>query len=149
MPITVNVGELLECDQNDEIRTRGCDPCVGLVVIYNHGGGGNLVKRCAHFSVNFAGPYNQHIINTALDPVLNNYFPVVNIVAVGFTWGGGGAGMGSVQICNRLRAYFAGNAPIESAVSDSITTNANAIQIVNNQHWAFTHNPNHNLEAEL
>src|SRR6185437_14412306 len=52
--IVVNVGELLECDERDEIATRGCDPCVALIVIYNHGigdRGSQYIKRCAHFSV--------------------------------------------------------------------------------------------------
>lgn len=146
MPITVNVGDILECDQNDEIRTRGCDPCVGLIVIYNNGSG-KVVKRCAHFSVGFAGPYTQANINARLNPILDNYFPQVNILAVGFTWGGGGAGMGSAFIYNRLTEYFAAVAPVQSETNDSITTNGNNIQILNGEVWPY--DPQHNNQAEL
>ena len=151
MPVTVNVGELLECDQNDNIRTRGCDPCVALIVIFNNGGAGQVVKRCAHFSVGMAGPYTQGHINAALNPILANYFPLdeSNVLAVGFTWGGYSPGMGAVQICNRLREYFNGLNVLESATQDSLTTNGNVIQALNMMHWAFTFPLPHNQEAEL
>jgi len=149
MPVTVNVGEILQCNQNDDIRTRGCDPCVGLIVIYN-AGGANRLKKCAHFSVGFAGPFNQGNIDAALNPILAGNFPLPNIVAVSFTWGGGGAGMGSVEIMNRLNAYFAGQPGLAaSAINDSITTNGDNIQILNNQNWAFTNNPALNQNAVL
>ncbi|CAL2078115.1 hypothetical protein [Tenacibaculum sp. 190524A02b] len=147
-PITVNVGEILEVNQNNEIRTRGCDPCVGLIVIYD-AGGGNLIKRCAHFTVNFAGPYTQDRIDQALNPILNNFFQPIGIISVGYTWGGGAAGMGSNFICNNLDIYFADFNPVSSNNNDSITSNGANVQLLNNQHWAFTNIPPLNNNADL
>jgi hypothetical protein len=148
MPITVNVGEILETDQTDEIRTRGCDPCVGLIVIYDIGNG-RLVKRCAHFTVNFTGPYSQARIDNSLNPILNQFFQPIGIVSVGFTWGGFTPGMGSNFICNNLGIYFADFNPIQSNNRDSITTNGQNIQFFNNQPWNFTNNPAINNNADL
>ncbi|HBG07914.1 MAG TPA: hypothetical protein DDY22_20750 [Geobacter sp.] len=148
MPITVNVGEILECAQNDEIRTRGCDPCVGLIVIYDTGGG-SVVKRCAHFSVGLRGPYTQAKIDNVLNPILANHFGKDHIVAAGFTWGGQGAGMGSAFICNNLARYFGDFNAQHSAENDSITTNSNVIEISNNALWDYTYDPSDNASAEL
>lgn len=149
MPITVNVGELLECDGSNEIRTRGCDPCVGLIVIYQNDPNGVVTKRCAHFSVGFAGPYTEARVNASLNPVLAAYFPLSNIIAVGFTWGGFSPGLGAEQICSRLTQYFSGHNVQSSNNHDSITTNGNAIQLLPVQVWDFTNNPAANLLAEL
>ncbi len=150
MPITVNVGELLECDETDEIRTRGCDPCVALVVIYQNGQAPALIKRCAHFSVNFLPPYTNAIMAQVMNPILAANFPLDgNIVAVGFTWGGNAAGMGSVQILATLTQYFNGLNPLISQDQDSISSNGNVIVLSNLQQWAFTHVPPENLAAEL
>ncbi|MEG4170597.1 MULTISPECIES: hypothetical protein [unclassified Microcoleus] len=147
MPVTVNVGEILDCDQNDEIRTRGCDPCVGLIVIYVNAG--NTTKRCAHFSVNIAGVLTQDRINAALNPILDGHFPLANIQAVGFTWGGGGVGMGSAFICVRLQVYFVGQPINWSAQNDSLTTNGGGIELSNGRTWAWTNDPPLNGYAEL
>ena len=148
MQFTANVGEILDTDQYNDMRTRGCDPCVGLIVIYDQGNG-NLVKRCAHFTVNFAGPYTQARIDQALNPILQNYFPQKDIVTVGYTWGGQSKGMGSDLIYNNLQAYFAAFQPVESNTNDSITTNGQNIQVSNNEQWAFTFNPPNNSFADL
>lgn len=148
MPVTVNVGEILQCDQNDEIRTRGCDPCVGLIVIYVNAG--NTTKRCAHFSVNIAGALTQAIINAALNPILNGHFPLPNIQAVGFTWGGNSLGMGGDLIYARLQEYFAGHPITSSNQRDSLTTtNGQVIQLSNTKTWAWTNNSALNSDAEL
>ncbi|WP_327437879.1 hypothetical protein [Pseudomonas donghuensis] len=152
MPVTVNVGELLECDGTDNIRTRGCDPCVALIVIYQNGQNGAIAKRCAHFSVDYGPPYTQARVDASLDPVLTDYFPLNGntIRAVGFTWGGNAAGMGSVQIFNRLTQYFNGLDVQSSTTKDSITTNGEEILILDNQNqWVFTNQPASNSLAEL
>jgi hypothetical protein len=147
MPVTVNVGEILQCNQTDEIRTRGCDPCVGLIVIYVNGG--NTTKKCAHFSVNISGALTQDIINAALNPILNGHFPLANIQAVGFTWGGCSPGMGGNLIYARLLEYFAGKPITSSNQRDSLTTNGQVIQLLNNQNWDWTNDPALNLNAQL
>lgn len=148
MPITVNVGEILDTDQTNEIRTRGCDPCVALIVVYDTGNA-NLIKRCAHFTVNFPGPYSQERIDQSLNPILNQFFQLIGIVSVGFTWGGGSRGMGSDFICNNLEIYFADFNPIQSNTHDSITTNDQNLELLNNQIWDFTNNPAANSSADL
>lgn len=146
MPVT-NVGEILECDQNDEIRTRGCDPCVGLIVVYVNAG--NITKRCAHFSVNMAGALTQVRINIALNPILNERFPLDNIQAVGFNWGGGCVGMGGDLIYARLQLYFAEQQITMSNHADSITTDGQDIQLTNAEIWPWTNVPALNAFAEL
>jgi hypothetical protein len=147
MPITVNVGEILECDETNEVRTRGCDPCVGLIVIYVNE---EVTKRCAHFSVNIAGRLTQDIINAALNPVLEAQFPLSNIKAVGFTWGGNAVDMGGDLIFNRLTDYFV-EQPIlvQSNENDSLTTAKLEINLLNNQNWPWTNDPANKLLAEL
>jgi hypothetical protein len=142
MPVTVNVGEI-STTNNDEIRTRGCDPCVGLIAIYNN------QKVCAHFSVGYAGPYTDANIGQRINPVLQLHFPVAGLVAVGYTWGGGAAAMGSAQIINCLNAHFAGHAPVVNQTRDSITSNGNAIEFLNLQTWDYTNVPAANTNAEL
>jgi hypothetical protein len=143
MPITVNVGELLSTD-DDQIRTRGCDPCVALLVIYAD------TKKCAHFCVSFAGPYTQANINQRLDPILEAHFPLEDIIRVGFTWGGQAAGMGSTQIMNRLAEYFGDHHPIFSNAYDSISsTEENEIAFSNLEVWPFTNEPPLNQYADL
>lgn len=157
--IVVNVGELLECDQRDEIATRGCDPCVALIVIYNHGigdRGSQYIKRCAHFSVDIRlpegqrrAPQRQQLVQTALDPVLEAYFPREHIRRVGFATGGNHRGSGAEDIVNRLRAYFQNHPIVEWVNRDSLRTANDLILGLNNQHWPFTHDPPHNSCAEL
>ncbi len=147
---TVNVGEILECDQNAEIRTRGCDPCVALIIIYTNGG--ITRKKCAHFSVNIAGPLTQAAINAALDPILMGEFPLplpANAI-VGFTWGGNNHGMGGNEIFTRLGTYFpAANIVVQSNQDDSLTTAGLTINAMNLQVWGWTNVPPANLRAEL
>ncbi|NEP12207.1 MAG: hypothetical protein F6K14_18770 [Symploca sp. SIO2C1] len=167
MPITVNTGEILQCNQTDNIRTRGCDPCVGLIVIYVNEN--NAIKKCAHFSVN--DPDNilqnadQNTINQVLNPILEEFFPLAgihfqnthfeNIHAVGFTWGGGAEGQGSNFIFNRLRGYFSEeNIVIERENIDNITTHGLNIQIgyqnaFNPPDWPWTNDPANNHDAQL
>ena len=148
MPITVNVGEILECDQNNDVRTRGCDPCVALIAIYINGA--ITTKRCAHFSVGIAGPLTQSVINAALNPILMANFPLANINAVGFTWGGQSVGMGGNFIFTRLGTYFQeANIVVQSHQNDSLTTAGLEINASNGQTWAWTNDPASNALAEL
>lgn len=145
--MTVNVGEILECHAGEDIRTRGCDPCVALIAIYTLNG--VITKRCAHFSVGIPGRLNQVVINAALNPVLQANFPLVNLTSAGFTWGGRTFGMGGDLIYNRLNQYFAGHINVQGQQADSLTTNGLGIQILNQQVWPWTNIPAANAAAEL
>jgi len=150
MSTTVNVGEILQCGKNIEIRTRGCDPCVALIVIY--GNGESAVKKCAHFSVNMSGPLNQKRIDTALNPILEKHFPLPNISAVGFATGGESYDrkMGAKEIFTRLAEYFPGDKIVaQSKKDDSLTSVQLGIRALKNNDWPFTNDPASNSDADL
>jgi hypothetical protein len=157
--VVVNVGELLECDESSEIATRGCDPCVALIAVYNNGvgdRGSRYVKRCAHFSVGIRLPEGgrraaerQQLVQTALDPVLTAYFPLDRMRRVGFATGGGTRHSGAEDIVARLRSYFQNQPMVEWNNRDSLRTANDLIIGMDNQHWPFTHDPAHNSCAEL
>ncbi|MBS1772040.1 MAG: hypothetical protein JST82_04220 [Bacteroidetes bacterium] len=144
MPVIANVGEIVDTYDGEEVGTRGCDPCVGLVVIYENG-----TKKCAHFCVSYAGPYTQANINARLNPILLANFPNVEITSVGFTWGGNTPGQGAELICNRLLEYFHNNVAVTSNTNDSIISNGDGVQISNLQVWPFTNDPASNQFADL
>ena len=157
--IVVNVGELLECDESDEIATRGCDPCVALIVIYNNGigdHGSQYIKRCAHFSVDIKLPMGakqasgrQQLVQAALDPVLNAHFPLKNVRRVGFSTGGFSRNLGAEEIVTRLRSYFQEQRFMEWAKCDSLRSHNDMIMGAKGQIWPFTHENPANSNAEL
>lgn len=145
--ITVNVGELLQCDDKNDIQTRGCDPCVALIVIYKKIN--SIEKKCAHFSLGIGGRPDQNRIEQSLNQIIQNHFPLLNINSVGITWGGRVQGMGGNIIFNRLVQYFNGQVIQQSQQNDSISTNGLQIVIANNQVWPWTHDPATNDIAEI
>ena len=153
--IVVNIGELLECDETEEIATRGCDPCVALIAIYNNGigdHGSRYIKKCAHFSVemDLRSKITQQRIETALNPVLTTCFPLTqNIRRVGFSTGGCCLGMGATEITSRLRSYFSEQLVVQWGNRDSLRTVNDVIWGFKNQIWPFTHAHRRNSYAEL
>lgn len=160
MAITVNVGEILECDDKNEIRTRGCDPCVALIAIYEDEK--LITKRCAHFCVNMAGSLNQNRIDNALKPILEKHFKLDKLKAVGFTTGGEDYklekrqfSMGSKEIFLGLQKYFPGDKTVvKSSDCDSLTTAELGVKAVKldkktAENWKFTNNPAKNQDADL
>jgi hypothetical protein len=152
--VIVNVGELLECGHDEDIATRGCDPCVALIAVIavTAGHGGQHVKRCAHFSVNMRMPprIDQQRIDTALDPILRAFFPLnENIRRVGFATGGQSPGMGAKEIMTKLEKYFGAVPWGKWENCDSLRTFNDLILGLKNQIWPFTNAFPDNEVAEL
>ena len=148
MTITVNVGEILQCDHTEDIRTRACDPCVALIVIYKNGD--SVIKKCAHFTVSFDGRLYRDSIEQALKPVLQENFPLKHIHKVGITWGGNALGLGGDLVFSCLGLYFAGiNGVIVSSHNDSICSNGLDLCVSNGEIWNWSNIPASNGLAEL
>lgn len=162
--ITVNVGECLTCKLSDDIRTRGCDPCVALIAI------SETKKTCAHLSVNAALPQKGALrdkeagaiaafqrdsesgksVLKALDQLLAGHFPLADLTKVGFTWGGNNKQQGAELITDALAKYFSGKEIVESGAScDSLATIGDKIVASKNSDWKFSSKEPTNLLAQL
>lgn len=147
MALTANIGEIVECGANDDVRTRGCDPCVALIVIY--GEPSKITKKCAHFSVSIKGPPVKEKVLKALDPVLTNEFPLKGVKAAGYAWGGANKRLGAEIIAERLAQYFKDVKDlVQVANRDSLSTKGTAI-VASNDKWPWTNDPPRNQLADL